>query len=1090
MSAVLTATRSLLSSLDVLPYHRRMTLLTEWARTAPDREQVCADLRERGPYERHLALIASMVVRDGAGIAAALRDPAPSIRAAALSAALRAGVAVGPVTQRSAAERRRVYRTLRRRHLPDVADALVGEVHAQFGDEEAAALLPGCGDATVRALLPDLEHTLRLEPLVRRHPGALLDRVRERLAPASPESRDRIWYEVATSVLRCDPGQALDLLERYAPEESLPGSLDAYGVLAAYDAGRVLRLLTTPTRLAWLRRSVLPPALLRRLRGLPTDALGPLAQALREDSRALAALLNAVAPAHRAELYDRALAEVDTAALVPAAEVMEVLPAAVRVREARRVLGLARIREREVDVRTWSAYLAWPEASMALEDATRSGDADTRAHAYTLTVQAARRSRDRIAVAEVVMRLGRLRNEQDPVRAAALSALATVAPLLTPDTADGLTQVTTDAVEARDASAATTSGLSRLAADVLRHHVDVPQLREWALLTIDLVSSGASVPVLRRFDDVLRRGQETLVFARLRDWVEAGMARSRYGPLFALTRALGRRAWRVPQLQELLRQAIGPQTLPSVARTAIGMWLDDPRARDQRVAEVLAVDATAATLPEAWTILCASRTDLLDLVLDRDPRGRFVEAGKRWVPTWASHVQRWLPRQQARFVELQERIISDGDQEVWRRASAIRAVAEVPVRGREVVRRHLDSPQVVIAEAALGALVWTDRPDEALPLLLRYADSDRARVALYAAGRAARHVAPSLVVPALTEVLAGPGKVTSRKEAARLLARYGPAPVMTILADAHARTDAHRDVRAAIVSAARQRLHAEASWTILRAAVDGAREERRAVLDEYPYVIAHRHRTRYGALVVAACRSADREVRRSAFQQLGTWSPWLTGVTDLVVDRLTDLDETTAPIEVAALLKAGGDDVLGIALARLVDLDSVDERSGDTTSDRPARRRIDLLARGAAVRSDSRPVSADRSVLVGSARWLAAQPAFTATGARLLVDLGRLDNLDDVAGLCAGRPVLATHIADRVGTRLHSLRQWPDAATLADTVTRLTARNDLAGGLFAVALVRHGSSFGWKTPWRDLLLRLRRHADADVREEAYAVDMS
>ncbi|WBB93448.1 hypothetical protein [Verrucosispora sp. WMMC514] len=1090
MNAVLTATRSLLTSLDPLPYPVRMSRLVEWARTATDRVQVCRDLREQDPYARHLALVAAMATRDAEGIAAAARDPQPSIRGAALTAALRADIPVGDITDRSAMERRRVYRSLRRRYAPAVADALISEVHAHFGDEEAATLLPACGDDTVRALLPDLEHALRLERLVRRHEGPLLERIRERLAAAPPEPRARIWGDAAAAVLRCDPAQALDLLERYAPEESLPGPLDAYGRLAAHDPVRVARLLTTPGRAAWLRRNVLPPALLRRLAVLPTDELVPLASRYREHSRALAALLDAVAPARRADLYDRALSEVDTAMLIPAAEIMEVLPAAIRIREARRVLGLARIQEREAEVRLWSAYLAWPDASAALDVALRSGDADERAHGYALLVQAARRSRDPRVVAEMVVRLSRLRNEQDPVRAAALTALAKVAPLLTADTVAGLTQLTTDAVDARDASAATTTALSSLAADVLQHHVAEPQLREWALLTIDLVSTGAAVPVLRRFDTVLRRGQETLVFERLRGWIEAGIARGRYGPLFALTHALGKRAWRLPQLQDLLRQAIGPHTLASVARTAIRLWLDDPRTRSDRVAEVLATDPTAVTLHEVWAIICASRTDLLDQVLKRRPRGRFVEPGIRWVPAWVPHAERWLPRQQTRFVEQLELILADTDQGVWQRAAAIRAAAHVPGAGRELVLRHLDAPDVAIAEAALGALVWTDRPDEALPVLLRYADSDRARVALYAAGRAARHVAPPRLVPVLTEVLTGPAKITSRKEAARLLARHGPPQVMATLLDTYHHPDAHRDLRAAIVSAARQRVQAEASWTILRAAVDGSREERRAVLDASPDTIPHRHRPAYGALIVKACQATDREVRRTAFHQLGDWSPWLAGITDLVTDRLTDLDETMVPTEVAHLLKAGGDDILGTALARLVDRDAQDDHPGDPATDRPARRRIALLAHGAVIRSAHHPTSADRTALIEAARWLAGRPAFASTATGLLVDLGRLDNLDEIAAVCADRPVLAARTAERVGTRLQNLRESPDPAALTDTITRLTGRGDLTNGLFAVALVRHGAGYGWKTPWRDLLIRLRRHPDADVREQAYAIDMS
>ena len=1091
MVAMLAATRHLLTSLDPLPYRKRINRLAEWACDAPDRVQVCADLREQGPYERHIALVVATIGRDIAGIAAATRDPHPSIRSAALTAAVRVDIPVGDLLDRPAMERRRVYRALRGRYTPAVADALITEVHAQFGDEEAAALLPACGADTVRALLPALEHALHLGRLVRRHRAPLLDRVRERLAAAPPEQHGRIWHEAAGAVLQCDPEQALDLLERYAPDASLPGSLRAYGRLAAHDASRVARLLTTPGRAAWLKRTTLPQALLRRLAALPTDELAPVARRFREHDRALAALLDAVAPRRRGELYDEALADVDTATLIPAVEIMAVLPTAIRIREATRVLGLASVREREADVRVWSAYLAWPEASAALEGALRSGDADERAHGYTLLVEAARRSRDPQAVAEVIVRLGRLRNEQDPVRAAALTALAKVAPLVTAETAAGLTQLTTDAVDARDASAATTTALSTLAADVLAHHVAVPQLCDWALLTIDLVSTGANVPVLRRFDRVLRNGQEAVVFERLRGWVEAGIARGRYGPLFALTGAFGKRAWRVPQLQELLRRAIGPRTLPSVARTAIERWLEDPSTRAARVAAVLKIDPTAVAIHCVWTTVCVSRTDLLDGVLKRRPRGRFVEPGKPWVPAWAPRGEQWLPRQQASFVELLASIVADPEQRVWARAAAIHNAAGLGDAGRELVARHLDSPEVPVAEAALGALVWTDRPDEALPTLLRYAGGDRARVAMYAAGRAARHVPPSRLTDLLGDVLQnGAAKITSRKAAARLLARYGPPQAMTTLCEAYTRPDAHRDVRAAIVSAARQRLQTETSWTVLRAALNGSREEQRAVLDADPYAIPEGHRPRYSTFIREACGSADREVRGSAFARLEEWSPWLTDVTELIVERLIDLHTTIVEREVAGLLKAGGDAVLGAALAQLVELDADDERPGDPLSDRPARRRIARLALGAVVRSEMMPAGADRSTLIESARWLAGRPAFLGTATKLLVELGRLDNLDEIADLCAGRPVLAARTAEQAVAGLRGLREWPDPALLAGTITRLAGRGDLPGGLFAVALVRVGASFGWRASWRDLLIGLRRHADADVREEAYAIDMS
>ncbi|MDQ0370930.1 hypothetical protein J2S42_007599 [Catenuloplanes indicus] len=1093
---MLTGTRKLLESLETLPYRARMTTLARWARTAPDRAEVCADLRGRGVYERRLALIAAMVVRDAAGITAVASDPVPALRAEALAAAAHTGLPAHAHADRPEVERRRIYRALRQRHAPDVADALMPEVRARFGDDEAAALLPGCGSETVRALLPELEHGFGLSRLVRRHAGVVLDRARERLAGAGLEERDRVWGDVVHAVLRCDPAQALDLLERYGPEESLPGPLSAYSPLATYDVRRVARLLTAPARTGWLERTALPPGLLRRLAALPTDELAPVGVRFRHHGAALAAFLDALPPHRRGELYDLIMADADTSMLLPATGVMEALPAATRIREAARVLRLPRIREHETQVRTWSSYLAWPDAKAALESALTAGDADERARGYALLIGAARRSRDPRAVAETVTRLGRLRNEQDPVRASAVTALVTIAPLLTTETAAGLTRLTRDAAEARDASAATTSALSRLAADVLRHHVDAAELREWALLTIDLVSSGSAVPVLRRFGSVLRRGQERVVFARLRRWVEDGIARANYGPLFAVTHALGRRARTVPELQELLREATGGHTLPSVARTAIDLWLDDPRHRAARVAEVLDRDVSTASLDIVWSTMCTVRTDLLDRVLDRPVTGRFVQQGPRWVPGRPARPERWLPRQQARFVELQAMIAADPGQGVWPRAWAIRTAAEIPDAGRELVLRYLDHPEVPIAEAALGALARTDRPDRALPILLRYADGDRARVALYAAGRAARYVPPSVLVEVVGPVLSGPAKVTSRKEAARLLARSGPPAVMATLRDAYARPDQHRDVRAAIVSAARQQLGTEDSWAILRTAAGGGREDRRAVLAAQPYLIAARHRRRYAEFIVDAAHADDREVRRVAFGQFRSWAPWLTGVDDMIVARLTDLGESLTHTEIAGLLRAGGPDVLARAMTTLAGLDTAPGGAAAggagpggeprETADRPARRRIEVLVRGIYLRARTLPSSADRSALTGPARWLAGQPGFTGLAAGLLVDLGRLDNLDEIVELCASRPVLAAWLADRAATRLQSLREWSDPGAIA----RLTARGDTAGGLFAVALVSHGAGVGWTEPWRGLLAALRTHPDPDVRETALDIDMS
>jgi hypothetical protein len=107
----------------------------------------------------------------------------------------------------------------------------------------------------------------------------------------------------------------------------------------------------------------------------------------------------------------------------------------------------------------------------------------------------------------------------------------------------------------------------------------------------------------------------------------------------------------------------------------------------------------------------------------------------------------------------------------------------------------------------------------------------------------------------------------------------------------------------------------------------------------------------------------------------------------------------------------------------------------------------------------------------------------------MLIGLGELANLPEVADLCASRPGLAFRAQAKVRAGLRRLAADPDV--LRERVAGLTARGDLAGGLFAVALISRAAVYDWPPAWRRLLTELRRHPDPDVREEAWsAVDMT
>ncbi|WJK38044.1 hypothetical protein O7608_16055 [Solwaraspora sp. WMMA2056] len=1129
-------TAELLAALDPLTHRARMSALAGHARrlaAAGNLPAVLAELARGDAHQRFLGLTMAVIVDDRATVRAGFVDPDRRLRAVAVTAYLRSSWAdpaeVAALLHDAPADlRRTAYRTLRAARRADLADALIDPVRARYGDGEAAVLLPACGADTVARLLPELSYAIANgTALARRHPTVLLDFAQTQLAARSGAARDDWWHDWDDAVLHTaqrHPTRVFDLLERYAPTTSLPGATTAYGVLAGADPARTLRLLTAPARAGWLRGRPLPSGLLYRLRDADLTDLVPLGVRLRGTDRAFARLLAALAPARRGELYDAVTADVDTADVLLSEQLLTVLPRHWQHREVRRILDLDRVRASEDWTLTYTAFLPWAVAESALVTAARRADATARGTGYALLLDAAGRSGDPAAVVAAVEQLRRLRNDQDPVRARAFTALSQVVGLLTPAIVPALTDVVTQAVAARDTSSASLTAIGGLAGQVLRRHVADPALVGWALQTFDTLYDGRQLPFLGRLDQVLRRGQEHDLFTRIAPWIEGAAARDRYEPLFAVAWSLGRRAWRLPHLQRLLRRAIHPGVVSSVFRRAVTLWLADPATRADRVGEVLAVDASTVEVHEVWQAICTRRTDLLDEVFTTPPgkrTGKFLSAGARWVPGPAHRVARWLPRHQQAYADLLASIAADRSMAKHHRVRAISSAAPVPGAGRAVVTRYLDAADVTLAEAALAALAWTDRPDEALPVLLRHVDDDRARVAVYAAGRTARLVAPSTLVATLTDVALGTGKVTSRKQALRLLARYGPPEAFDVVSAAYRRVDQHPDVRAAAVAAARQRPDVPASWAILAGAAgvgrpDSAapsRGEVSALLDAAPSTIAESDRPRYAALVVAATGNPDPEAARLAWVALPVWARWAPDLTGLTVTALTDLDDpyrwASAMQVVIRLLdgataaadgspQAGDRSPLVVAVAALARLDRVDDRPGDPAGDRPARRRLDRIVDAAARWCRDADPQTDRTAVRAAARTLAGFADLTPQTARLLAHLVPLAaptatpvvaELAALADLVADRPVLAGRLAETLTDQVRRAEGSWEPAVLTAVVGALADRGDLAGGLFAVALVRAGDRYGWSTPWRSPLHRLRRHPEPDVRSAALDIAM-
>ncbi|MEU6841893.1 hypothetical protein ABZ930_08485 [Streptomyces sp. NPDC046716] len=1117
MSTPRSAAARLLDDLAPLPYPRRTR---EAARRARDLAAdgalgpVVAELSALGAYERGIGTILACAAGDTAWLAAHLADPDPFVRGHARRAARGAGVPdaafEAALDDAPEAVRRPLLRAIAAQRRTALADRLVDTVRARWGDAEAARLLPGCSPEVVARVLPDVFPAVRgWTGLAARHPGAVLDAAARDLAETPDTAREGWWHHYGralAAVAPAEPLRVLDLLDAQPPQDFPRPLQQTLGVLAAADPARVLRMMTGPWRSQLTGRSTLTPAVLRAVARFDGPDLAAYARAAAERPHDLAALLRAQAPADRPATYETTVAGRGPARGVDA-DVLDALPRFHVADVARRAARAARERGESWDaVLLAESYLPPDEVRDALDAATRRPLADHRATAWPLYVRNAARTADPAQLTGVAAELaGRLRNEQDPVRSAALRALADdVHPALwEPAALPDLGRLVEAALEAPDTSYATRYAISGLAVGVLREHVKDPEqeLVQWALATLAAVHHHVPEAAFGDLDETLCRGQEHQLYAVLRPRILAHERKRDYRLLLALARALGRRAAGVPELQSKLRGAVEHGD-HFTSWDAVDQWLAPPGTRDERVAELLDLVPSAIEIPSVTPVVAYRRTDLLDRFLDGPaPYGRFLAGKGPWAfpaEHYGKAVRGWLPRQQRAYLSQLKAIAEDPERETERRAEAIRAAADVPDGGREYVRRWAGAADVLLAEAALAALGSTA---DDLPLLVSHAGDDRARVAVYAFSRASRHARPSALAPLLDEMLTGEGKkVTSRKEAARLTAvRLPAAQAGPRLARACADPAAHRDVRAACVAFAAYRLLGEdTTWRMLAdAASEGSPAVlRRAALRLAVYDVAPARRARYAALVARVADTAgdDTELADTALSALAGWVPWAPQALDALARPLTDLERRAPGLWSAAgaalVTAAGGTRAAADALTGAVRTlmaagpapDAGEER------DRPAHRRAEAVAgvlAGAATRNPAmRPLARELADV------LAGDDAFVTSAALVrlaAVDLSAPgDDLRALARLHDGRPVLALRTAERLR---HGLRgERVPSPVLVPVARELASAGSLAEGLFAWAVtVAQGEREGWPEPWRDVLRSLRAHPWADVRDASAQV---
>ncbi|WP_395292436.1 hypothetical protein ACF9IK_01710 [Kitasatospora hibisci] len=1072
----------LLAAVEPLPHPLR---LREVARTAAalassDLSALLAELDGRGLYERRLAALAALAGRQARHLIDRIDDPDPVVRRYAHRAV---GELPFPgdeleftMLTASKAVRDELARAILRAGRTAVAERLVPVIRRRWGAAEAARLLPVCSPEVVAAELPMLVHAISTS-LGRRHPGAVLDEAERQLADLPYGLRQASWewhaLGLAAAATR-EPARVLELLERH-PVRTLPGPLrDRLADLAAVCAERTTRLL-----LAIDRHRHDPPLradLARRLVAARPDGLVALAYRHHEDHLAL---LRQMPPARRPAFYDK-VAALPGPHYWYSVDVLAALPAKERYVRAR--ARLAADSQNLVPL----TLLPVAEARPRLLAETRAAEAWDRGWAWAQLVRQAELCGEPGALPEALELLTRLRNEQDPVRREALDAVAAVPPRLFDDaTAGPLERLTDDALAARDCSLGTRASLVRLAGAVLGEHAGGParELLAWAVRTIERTDgTGLTLPPRR----------ESAAVEELRAALERS-ARSRDAALLlALAETLGTKARRAPALAEILERVLHSGGDSAVER-AVAQLLRDPATSPERVARLLASRPSAIALTPVRAVLTRVRTDLLGPLLTTALTAADL-----------ANADRWYPAQQHAAIEQLARTVGDPARALDERAAALRAAARIPVHGEALLRRYADSPEIVLAEAALAALPWTEHPAGALAELLSHAADDRSRVALYAAGRAARFAPSAELRSGLRRIALDPGaRVTSRKQAVRLAAEHLVlADAAVLLREAYTAPEQHQDARAAVLAVISERIADLPLWDVLTNAADGPPGLRAALVQHLrAHEVPAEHRPAFTRLMARLATDDDLLVATPARGQLVSWGRYAPEAVRALVPLVTDLAERDRWEGAARVLTGvalsdaphplGGcapGSVLADALTALIET----VQAGEPVlpgRDQPARRRIAALT--GSIWSPEVPAPVFRATQREVGSLLLTEPTLLPEATRRLVkaldldapDLG--ERLAELAVLVADRPALAVATAESLRPYGNGRREAPEHALAA--ARRLAADDGLAPGLFAVILTTTGAQLGWPIAWREVLHTLRSHSRPDVRDAALAV---
>ena len=876
----------LLSQLDSLRHSERMKATGLFGKNnadSPDFLPLVDEFLAGNVYEQSLALAACIHARKDEKILQCLRGNSTLIRKYACNSAsyLSDESIEALVLESPPATRKQLIQGIVRRGQTELAEKLLPQLRANFGPKIACMLIPVCTEVTIAKVLAEDSQDVECWGLLAyKFPQIMLDHIRRELETSSPQSHDGYWGHYnkhMKQLTRNLPDEVEKLASDFPIQGAWPINLLVLNELIKLRTELAVKWLDHSQFRSSAERNNWPAQVQRKWRKFNEEQQVRMLKVIRKNQYHVRDCLNKFPPAMRSKRFHAIYEDFDPVKMQWqwSDSIMDMLPQSEAKILAQHNNSLRSVQEGHVSyILQNMTYYDLEEARARYAEEAKASVVDDRITAirnYILNT-----SHNERGMTEMFEWIKRVKNEQDPVRQSTWSALSQIKPkLLEMEHFPHIQELIDFTVEARDNSG--NYNITYFLTQMIRYWSRQPDTEIFKELFKFLGQLGQNFSVYNMHWEV---GKEQMQVEQLIPLFEEYKETETKEALLSIAEYLGKRGWKIPQLEANLEDCVRLVNSKEIRRRAINTMMRPRPKRDQYVKMLLDQDKSAITISPIFEHLHKKRQDMLDpyltsQLIDGD---FYMQNDKQiFVQPVKSGFHRWLPRQQESFSRvLISQVQKLAEKPYIDKASQMNHIERLPlmkVNNLATFEGWIAGEDVTLAESALKAISYLDDANLVLPTLLANLDGDRAKVAMYQLQKVFSQVLASTMNSAIDDLFAREKlKITVRKETIRLLGMIQTPRSLEILKQQLARPKLHKDIKIAIGHSARSMLHIEEAWDILEEI--GKSDDKYVTMSLFSQnkaLIAPTQRPRYVKLILKGLAHEDNEVRSQAVSALNQW---------------------------------------------------------------------------------------------------------------------------------------------------------------------------------------------------------------------------